>query len=70
MISRAIDSRLDWQRRHQDNIFGVRVNQRTEVVDDNAINMHVSDDEAQAADNEARATFLSSSLHGSPRHLK
>ena len=57
-VSRAIDFRLDWQRRNKNLIFGI-----PKTIED-----------ANRKDNEdgstSERTFLSSSVHGSHRHLK
>ncbi len=60
MVSRSIDYKLRWHTNHQNHIFGgqaqMRFNNEYHVAEE------VPDDE--------KSTFLPSSVHGSPRHLK
>ena len=60
MVSRAIDFRLNWNKQNQNSIFCGDKQMR--FNNQNHINEPVEDDE--------RSTFLPSSFHGSPRHLK
>lgn len=60
MVSRAIDYRLQWNRNNQDHIFCGQPELRRN--NENHVSEIVSDDD--------RSTFLPSSFHGSPRHLK
>ena len=60
MVSRAIDYKLKWNYNNQDNIFCGQHEMRYNRDE------HV----AEAVDDDERSTFLPSSFHGSPRHLK
>jgi hypothetical protein len=62
MVSRAIDYRLNWVRRNKDRIFcGAPKNKSNEN--------HVGElDEEESSNSEA--SYLPSSFHGSPKHLK
>jgi hypothetical protein len=64
--SRAIDSQLNFQRRHQGNFFGVAVHpdERNEEPHSRG---HIQENIQTPEDGKV---FLSSSLHGSPRHLR
>jgi hypothetical protein len=66
MVSRAIDTQLSWQRNNQDNIFGVKTLPAEKRTPYNATD-HVQERED---DPEKDKVFLSSSLHGSSRHLR
>jgi hypothetical protein len=66
MVSRAIDTQLSWQKNNQNNIFGVKTIPAERRQPHNA-----SDHTQEPEDNpEDDKVFLSSSLHGGPRHLK
>jgi hypothetical protein len=65
-VSRAIDSQLMWQRRNQGNMFGVRVNP-DERNQENYSQEHLQEPTNTSED---ETVFLSSTLHGSPRHLR
>ena len=60
MVSRAIDYRLRWNVNNQENIFCGSQQMRYNNE------LHVS----EVVDDEEKTTFLPSSFHGSPRHLK
>ena len=60
MVSRAIDYGLRWNKLNQENIFCGE--KRMKFNNDLHINEPIDDNE--------QSTFLPSSFHGSPRHLK
>ena len=61
-LSRAIDYRLSWFKKHQKDVFGVNEN----LNDDT--NIEESSEEVDGEEN--KQTFLSQSCHGSRRHLR
>jgi hypothetical protein len=65
-VSRAIDSQLNWQRRNQGNMFGVTVSP-DERNEEYYSHEHLQENPVTQEDN---TVFLSSSLHGSSRHLR
>ena len=62
-VSRAIDFRADWHKKNRNTIFG-GINTQ-EILNDEENNMDELID-----DNKPKSSFLSSSMHGSPRHLR
>jgi hypothetical protein len=61
-VSRAIDYRLQWFKKHQEDVFGVLPKSSLETSQEN------SDDHNDENNNEV--TFLGQSFHGSRRHLR
>jgi len=60
-VSRALDSALDWQKRIQETIYGGTRN----------VEKFLNQDDAHCDNNDSNnKTFLSSSVHGSRRHLR
>ena len=84
-VSRALDSSLEWQKKNQQTIFGGPSNSNHETIyggtsnldrymaqdDNNDTESSESDDDSDGDNNDGKKkTFLSSSVHGSRRHLK
>jgi len=63
-VSRAIDYRLAWHKRHQEDVFGISKNSTMQSPQESMYDENENDD----ADNEQ--TFLGQSFHGSRRHLR
>jgi len=60
-VSRALDSALDWQKRNQETIYGGTKN----------VEKFLNQDDGDNGNNDSNnKTFLSSSVHGSRRHLR
>jgi hypothetical protein len=63
-VSRAIDYRLAWHKRHQDDIFGISKNPTLQSPQESI------DDEKENDDIDNEQSFLGQSFHGSRRHLR
>ena len=61
-VSRAIDYRLAWHKKHQEDVFGVSQKSTMDSPQES------NDDEHDGIDNEQ--SFLGQSFHGSRRHLR
>ena len=61
-VSRAIDYRLNWFKKHQEDIFGIAPRSTADT------HREINDEENENIDNEQ--SFLGQSFHGSRRHLR
>ena len=61
-VSRAIDYRLAWHKKHQEDVFGITPRNNIETI------QTTNEEENEGNDNEQ--TFLGQSFHGSRRHLR